>query len=108
MPIRVVCPDCEHSYTLIDEQAGKKVRCKSCQSIFVASARPTQRAAEEEDDEDEAPRGRPRRAAVTAAPPARKERSTAVRRDEDELLREVPAPPWSISPPAESSSPRCA
>jgi LSD1 subclass zinc finger protein len=35
MPIQVVCDTCRSPYTLKDEFAGKKVRCKECQTIIV-------------------------------------------------------------------------
>lgn len=37
MPINAICPECETSYQLADHQEGKKVRCKSCQAVFVAA-----------------------------------------------------------------------
>jgi predicted Zn finger-like uncharacterized protein len=34
MPIQAQCPDCDASYNLADDQEGKKVRCKKCQTAF--------------------------------------------------------------------------
>jgi predicted Zn finger-like uncharacterized protein len=36
MAIRTNCPHCDQAYTLVDEQAGKKIRCKACTTVFVA------------------------------------------------------------------------
>jgi predicted Zn finger-like uncharacterized protein len=44
MAIKAVCPECRTVYQLADQQAGKKVRCKSCQEVFVVEAA-SQRAA---------------------------------------------------------------
>ena len=35
MPISMNCPQCDEAYTLADRQAGKKVRCKTCEHVFV-------------------------------------------------------------------------
>ncbi|MFN0197194.1 MAG: MJ0042-type zinc finger domain-containing protein [Planctomycetaceae bacterium] len=34
MPITVSCPECAQTYRLKDELAGKKVRCKGCETII--------------------------------------------------------------------------
>ncbi|MBS0202621.1 MAG: hypothetical protein JSS49_06945 [Planctomycetes bacterium] len=34
MPISVVCEDCDKKYSVKDDMAGKKIRCKECQSIL--------------------------------------------------------------------------
>jgi predicted Zn finger-like uncharacterized protein len=36
MSIKTICPECQTTYQLADQQAGKKVRCKQCQTIFMA------------------------------------------------------------------------
>src|SRR5713101_6208880 len=57
MAIRIICPDCQTTYHLADEYAGKKVRCKKCAAMFLvefAKAKP-----EVADDERIAP-GRPK------------------------------------------------
>ncbi len=36
MPIHVACPECRSTYDLVDDQQGKKVRCKKCQFVFIA------------------------------------------------------------------------
>jgi predicted Zn finger-like uncharacterized protein len=38
MAIKTVCPECQTVYQLADQQAGKKVRCKSCQATFTVEA----------------------------------------------------------------------
>jgi predicted Zn finger-like uncharacterized protein len=38
MPIQAVCPECRTVYRLADNVAGKQVRCKQCQAVFVAGA----------------------------------------------------------------------
>jgi predicted Zn finger-like uncharacterized protein len=43
MPVRTSCPDCATSYTLADDQRGKKVRCKNCQAVFTVAAAPPPR-----------------------------------------------------------------
>ena len=45
MPIRTTCPHCQTAYTLADNMAGKKVRCKNCDEVIaVRSAAPTRDA----------------------------------------------------------------
>jgi predicted Zn finger-like uncharacterized protein len=53
MSIHTVCPQCETAYILRDELRGKRVRCKACQTSFVATGTP-------EPDEDEPEPERPR------------------------------------------------
>jgi predicted Zn finger-like uncharacterized protein len=38
MAIKTVCPECQTVYQLADQQAGKKVRCKNCETVFTAEA----------------------------------------------------------------------
>jgi S1-C subfamily serine protease len=80
MPIQTSCPECSARFTLADNLAGKKARCKNCQAIFLVSDNvPT---LEEVDDKvTSSPRSRSR-PNVTPAPAAR--RSSPARRDEDE------------------------
>jgi predicted Zn finger-like uncharacterized protein len=40
MSIRIVCPNCRTAYNAADDQRGRRVRCKQCQAIFLASAGP--------------------------------------------------------------------
>ncbi len=67
MPIAMRCPKCGKNYQLLDEQAGLRVRCKQCQSVFEVTPKPERleivpelpgargpRLAETEDDEPEA------------------------------------------------------
>src|SRR5262249_24279259 len=37
MPIQAFCPSCRTSYTLAESIRNKKVRCKKCECIFIAS-----------------------------------------------------------------------
>src|SRR5690242_387122 len=34
MPIEVVCPSCDKVHKVKDEAAGKKLRCKGCQTVI--------------------------------------------------------------------------
>src|SRR5262245_29133186 len=54
MSFQSVCPGCQTSFTLKDEQRGKKIRCKKCEEIFVAA--PARRPKNEDDDEKVATR----------------------------------------------------
>jgi len=38
MPIRVRCTDCGAEYNLADRLAGKKIRCKKCESVLAVPA----------------------------------------------------------------------
>ncbi len=78
MPIKAICPECETTYQLADQQAGKKVRCKNCQTVFAVAAARTKsnavtgrrgapRRSDDYDEEDDAFQGEPRRG------PARRE-----------------------------------
>jgi predicted Zn finger-like uncharacterized protein len=115
MPINVTCPDCRATYVLADQQSGKKVRCKKCQGIFVAGARPAASRKEEEEPLDVVevvseppPRPKPKPAAVTARRPA-PPRPARDEEDEDDQprrpRRDKPAPkakkgsamPWIIT-----------
>src|SRR5579871_5621481 len=66
MPIRVVCPNCQTSNSVADEQRGKKVRCRECdepirvpdddeEGVFDAKGKsvPPSRRGRSSDDEDE-------------------------------------------------------
>lgn len=52
MPITVVCDQCDSRYSLKDEMAGQKVRCKKCNQVLVAPL-----LDEPEDDFDDVDRG---------------------------------------------------
>ncbi|HEY7329883.1 MAG TPA: zinc-ribbon domain-containing protein [Gemmataceae bacterium] len=88
MSIATTCPSCDASYQLADSMLGKKVRCKSCEEIFVvrsksrvpdrdedeeriqSSPRPAKRVVRDEEDEDEErsqPRRRPRKKSGNSA-----------------------------------------
>lgn len=73
MPIKAVCPECETAYQLADQQAGKKVRCKECQTVFTVAAARTKPntvtgrrsvARRADDDEGEDVQDEPRRGAA--------------------------------------------
>jgi predicted Zn finger-like uncharacterized protein len=109
MPIHAVCPDCRHRYTLMDSQAGKKVRCSECRAVFVAKEAPGRRGEDEPDEvEPEVEVVRPRsRPAITATPPRRGAAVSDGRDEEDEEER-GPAPPPSrekAAAPASSNVP---
>ncbi|MFA9479725.1 zinc-ribbon domain-containing protein [Phycisphaerales bacterium AB-hyl4] len=36
--MKVTCPNCDKSYQLADHLAGRRVKCKTCQHVFVAQA----------------------------------------------------------------------
>src|SRR5207248_10754395 len=38
--LRVTCPSCRANIHLVDELAGKTIRCKQCQQIFTVGALP--------------------------------------------------------------------
>src|SRR2546428_731574 len=38
MTMQITCPQCQASYTVPEEQAGKRVKCKKCERDFTASA----------------------------------------------------------------------
>ncbi len=40
MSIRVVCPQCQSTYTVLDELRGQKARCKKCATSFVIDGEP--------------------------------------------------------------------
>jgi predicted Zn finger-like uncharacterized protein len=71
MSIKINCPHCDQAYSLVDEQAGKKIRCKTCTTVFEAPATsdaPRRGRRDDFDDRDEEDRprrrGRGRRAGV--------------------------------------------
>jgi predicted Zn finger-like uncharacterized protein len=47
MPIRTTCPQCQTVYTLADNLAGKKVRCKNCDEVIAVRAGAAKRDTEE-------------------------------------------------------------
>jgi predicted Zn finger-like uncharacterized protein len=59
MAITMNCPHCERAYTLADNLAGKKVRCKGCTTVFEVPASGKRR--EEEAVASDAPRRSARR-----------------------------------------------
>jgi predicted Zn finger-like uncharacterized protein len=81
MAINAVCPDCRAEYTLADQQRGKKVRCKHCDSIFVVGAAPGKKAEAPVVEVVERPAAKPRPAAIA---PKRTKPTRVTRDDEDE------------------------
>jgi predicted Zn finger-like uncharacterized protein len=89
MSFQAVCPDCHATYTLVDEQLGKKVRCKKCQNAFVAEPPPPPpERARNVRTERPAPRARP--TAVKTSPLRR-----AAREDEEETPQRNNVP-WIV------------
>src|SRR6266446_3428519 len=82
MPIHVACPECRSTYDLVDDQQGKKVRCKKCQFVFVAE--PARNGRKDVVREVEAVVVRPSRAPVKKAAPPISARKTVTRVDDDE------------------------
>ncbi len=78
MAINAVCPDCRAEYTLADQQQGKKVRCKHCDSIFVVGAAAGKKAAPVEVTDKPAAKPRPAVVAAKRTKPAR------ITRDDDD------------------------
>jgi len=67
LPITIKCPECGDKRSVPDEFAGKKLKCKSCDAVFRASAPPApplvppaKRRDEEDAEIDEKPRSRRR------------------------------------------------
>jgi predicted Zn finger-like uncharacterized protein len=97
MAINAVCPACRAVYNLVDQQQGKRVRCKHCDAVFVVGETPPTKTAKPPTVEFvEQPQPRPP-AAVTArrAKPAK-----VVREEEDSKPRRGQgggnALPWLI------------
>jgi predicted Zn finger-like uncharacterized protein len=62
MPFQTECPKCQTTYTLADEVNGRRVRCKTCQNVFLAE----EIAAVEAMAEDAPPVSAPPAPALTA------------------------------------------
>jgi hypothetical protein len=96
MPIEATCAECSRHYTLKEELAGKKIRCKSCEAVITVPAVKKQNSRSDDeffldddllsesdddldDDEDDYPRRRPKKAPATkaAGPRKRKRRSSS-------------------------------
>ncbi len=88
MPINTKCPHCGTPYTLTDQQAGKKVRCRECKAAFIVSGRGPARQVEAFDVdvvEDEAPvKSRPRPAPAAAVTTRRAAPAPSRRRAEED------------------------
>ncbi len=69
MAIKTVCPECQTVYQLADQQAGKKVRCKSCQAIFTVEAPTRQTAVRGEGSPSAGARGKSAPATMMARRP---------------------------------------
>jgi predicted Zn finger-like uncharacterized protein len=68
MPINTACPHCQKRLRVPETAAGKKVRCPSCQGVFVASDSSAVLAVPAPQS---APASAPRPPAGTSSPPAR-------------------------------------
>src|SRR5438309_3255773 len=86
MAILAECPGCRETFTLPEHLQGKKLRCKKCQQIFVATAA----AAKPPRTTSPITAAVPRFPREAARPPARKSRA-----DEPERRRS-PALPWIV------------
>lgn len=53
MSISVECPECQATYNVKDELAGKKIRCKKCEGVIRIPADEFDFGADEFDDEEE-------------------------------------------------------
>jgi predicted Zn finger-like uncharacterized protein len=83
MPIQAVCPECQSAYQLADQQRGKKVRCKNCETVFVvpdASERRTAVRAETKVSPPSPTRSNVKKAASSSPS------SSRVRRGEDDEI----------------------
>jgi predicted Zn finger-like uncharacterized protein len=67
MPLQIRCPTCQTAYALTDEQAGKKIRCRKCDTVFPASA--VVGTADPEPTVPESPAPRPRQTRPAPAAP---------------------------------------
>ncbi|MDA0833226.1 MAG: hypothetical protein O2955_06745 [Planctomycetota bacterium] len=79
MTIQVKCPQCSKEYRLKDELAGKKIRCKECETSFAVPAR--KKKAQEEEPVD--PDGHIDLAGLDLAEEERKSRAYKKRQIED-------------------------
>lgn len=84
MPIRTVCPNCRSVYTLADELAGKKVRCKKCAGPIAVRAKADSEA--EGDDEDSGMRQR-----IQARPRSGSAAARARRREREDEWDDEPS-----------------
>jgi hypothetical protein len=66
MPIQCSCPECDYTYTIADELAGKSVLCPECKTRFKAKGVSVAKKRPHEDDEEDADDAPP------AEPPATK------------------------------------
>lgn len=101
--LAVSCPGCQKNYRLDLKFAGKKVRCKSCEEVFVAEEEPFEAALEDDSPANGPPPRRPKRSssAEIKKPPARRGEDS----DDDEFsssggkLNALPALPKKSSKP---------
>jgi predicted Zn finger-like uncharacterized protein len=79
MAIDAVCPQCRAAYSLPDHQAGKKVRCKRCESIFLIAEYVPEVLPARAAQVTQRPQPQPRpRQAITASRPAAPKAAAAV------------------------------
>ena len=81
MPIQTTCPKCSARFTMADNLAGKKARCKNCKAVFVVPDDDVPTLEEVDEKITASPRSRPR-PNVAPAPAAR--RPAPSRRDEED------------------------
>jgi predicted Zn finger-like uncharacterized protein len=81
VPFRTNCPNCDSSYNLPDNMAGKKVRCKQCQQVFEANPPRSKTAPQPGAAAKKPPAAAPRRPAPADDPPRPVKK--APRRDQD-------------------------
>jgi len=73
MAITITCDECFQDFTVKDEAAGKKVKCKSCGAV-VAVPKKGRARDDDDDDDDEAPRPSRSASKRSAAKPRAKSR----------------------------------
>jgi predicted Zn finger-like uncharacterized protein len=90
MALDAICPECDATYVLPDEQKGKKVRCKKCHAVFLVTGRSSSRRPDEDDDDRSRISDRSRTQRMPATPPrtqrmpASPPRSSGPRRRDEE------------------------
>src|SRR5438132_28488 len=90
--LRVTCPSCRANIHLVDELAGKTIRCKQCQQIFTVGALP--KAAEPSKPEPRRPAPPPQQ--VPVVHPVSKAPTPAA----DPLREGLQSRPGRVPPPA--------
>jgi predicted Zn finger-like uncharacterized protein len=86
MPIQTRCPTCNSGYVLTDEQAGKKIRCRQCQTVFAGTPTPAASQAPPPVPAPAEAATTARRAPAPGTRPARKRPAPAAPRKQGTLL----------------------